>query len=224
MNGLTDTAIFILVFFAVIAGLIISFLAAKKQREELRNLAMQLWLNFTASDPFGIFMAYSFDCLNRGHSRHAENFIHGRLGNYDIKAFDYSYTTGNDKNKTTHYCSAVIMDTDVPLKPLAIRPENMFDRLAEMVGFDDIDFESEEFSRKFHVKSPDKKFAYDVIHPRMMEFLLKKSKWNIEILGRSVIIYNYKRFSVPEYKSAIDFANGFLGQFPDYLWKALRSS
>ncbi|MCZ6810529.1 MAG: hypothetical protein O7D97_00875, partial [Planctomycetota bacterium] len=55
---------------------------------------------------------------------------------------------------------------------LLIRREGMFDKLAGAFGFDDIDFESAEFSKRFYVKSPDKRFAYDVIHPRMMEFLL----------------------------------------------------
>ena len=46
------------------------------------------------------------------------------------------------------------------------------DKIAGALGFHDINFESSEFSRKFHIKCADKKFAYDVIHPRMMEFLL----------------------------------------------------
>jgi hypothetical protein len=48
-------------------------------------------------------------------------------------------------------------------------------------GYDDIDFESHEFSRKFCVRSKDKKFAYDVCHARMIEYLLANDDLNIEI-------------------------------------------
>ena len=40
-----------------------------------------------------------------------------------------------------------------------VRPEHVFDRLASFLGFDDIDFESVEFSKRFMVKFADRKFA-----------------------------------------------------------------
>ena len=54
-----------------------------------------------------------------------------------------------------------------------LRREGLFDRMAGALGFDDIDFESVEFSRRFHVKSSDKRFAYDLIDAGMMQFLLQ---------------------------------------------------
>ena len=42
----------------------------------------------------------------------------------------------------------------------------------EFFGHDDIDFESAEFSRNFYVKSSDRKWAFDILHARAMEFLL----------------------------------------------------
>ena len=43
-----------------------------------------------------------------------------------------------------------------------------------MFGYQDIKFESAEFSKTFCVRSPDKKFAYDVCNAKMMEYLLVK--------------------------------------------------
>jgi hypothetical protein len=50
---------------------------------------------------------------------------------------------------------------------LLIRREDIGDKLIGGLGFDDIDFESEEFSRDFWVKSDNRRHAYGVIHPRM---------------------------------------------------------
>ena len=62
--------------------------------------------------------------------------------------------------------------------------EGLFSKLAQAVGYDDIDFESAEFSRKFCVRSKDKRFAYDVCHPRLMEYLLANHDLTLEIDGQ----------------------------------------
>jgi len=41
----------------------------------------------------------------------------------------------------------------------------------------DIDLDSVEFTDAFVVKSPDKKFAYDICHPRMMDYLLRNPQF-----------------------------------------------
>ncbi len=56
---------------------------------------------------------------------------------------------------------------------LTIAPESFGLKIAEAFGVaNDIKFESAEFSRKFSVRSADKKFAYDVCNQQMMEYLL----------------------------------------------------
>jgi hypothetical protein len=69
---------------------------------------------------------------------------------------------------------------------ITITREGLFSKIAQAFGYDDIDFESHEFSRKFCVRSKDKKFAYDICHTRMMEFLLENDDLNIEIDGISL--------------------------------------
>jgi hypothetical protein len=64
---------------------------------------------------------------------------------------------------------------------LVISSEGFFSKIAQAFGYDDIDFESHEFSRKFCVRSKDKKFAYDVCNARMIEYLLANDDLTIEI-------------------------------------------
>jgi hypothetical protein len=64
---------------------------------------------------------------------------------------------------------------------LTITSEGIFSKIAQAIGYDDIDFESAEFSRRFCVRSKQKRFAYDVCHPRMMEHLLVNRDLSIEI-------------------------------------------
>jgi hypothetical protein len=51
-----------------------------------------------------------------------------------------------------------------------------------------IAFESAEFSHAFRVRSSDRKFAFDVCHPKMMEYLLVNQDLTIEIRGNAVAV------------------------------------
>ena len=158
-----------------------------------------------------------FGCLHRGHSRYAYNIASGTWKGRWLEAFDYRYVTGHGKDRSTHTFSAIIIRTDIPLKPLHIRSENAFDKLTEFFGADDIDFESDQFSREFHVKSPDKKWAYDVLHQRTMEFLLTQPKYSIEFDAQSIICWRNRRFNPQMREGAISVVEGILDRLPEYL-------
>ncbi|MBW7940651.1 MAG: hypothetical protein H3C63_18140 [Candidatus Omnitrophica bacterium] len=136
--------------------------------------------------------------------------------------FDRRYKTGSGKNETTHNFSAVMLDTGMPLQPLLIRQESFFDKVGEFLGFDDIDFESQEFSSKFFVKSPNKKWAYDILHQKAMEYLLLAPAFTIEFQGSTIMAYRDKRFSIADFDAALTVIQDLVQLFPDYLlreWK-----
>ena len=61
-----------------------------------------------------------------------------------------------------------------------------------------IEFESIEFNRRFFVSSPNRRWAYDVIHPRTMEFLLGSPPIAIEFGQGTVLACNVSTFSLHE--------------------------
>jgi len=159
----------------------------------------------------------AFDCLRRGHGRYAYNIVEGEWNGRRLSAFDYRYVTGSGKNQQTHHFSATILGSRVPLKPLRIRTENVFDRVTEFFGVDDIDFESAEFSREFHVRAPDKRWAYDVLHQRTLEFLLAMPRFSIEFDESNAIAWRDRRFYVGTFEAAISVVEGVLDRLPEYV-------
>ena len=223
---------FILIIIAVIAliiaGVIVKHKKAEGRRKELAGWAFSKGLNFSPGRDGSIDNRYSFKCLQRGSNRYGYNIIEGNLGNRPVCAFDYHYETHHTDSKgnrqtSHHYFSAVIVDSGLPLKPLFIREERLFDKLADFVGFNDIDFESAEFSKKFYVKSPDKKWAYDVLHQATMEFMLQSLQYDIEFLGRHVIAYRNKTFKAGYFEEALILVNGILDRLPESLIQELKS-
>jgi hypothetical protein len=210
----------ILVILLIGGGIAYALYAAAQRRKAMSEWAHRRDLAFNPSKTYDMDSRFpDFKCLHRGRSRHAHNIITGQLGGRGITAFDYRYTTGSGKNRTTHSFSAIIVTAPFPLKPLFIRREGFFDKVTEFFGADDIDFESAEFSRKFFVKSTDKKWAYDVIHQRMMEYLLTAPKFAIQFAGNSIIAWNKSKFTPDDFQSAFDLIEGMIQRLPEYLVK-----
>ena len=205
----------------VAAGAYWSYLQQKKRREALDALAGQLGWQFTAERDYDHDDQFAhFEIFRHGHSRFAYNTLRGSLEvdgrTWPAKMGDFHYkvTSSNGKTTTTHTYRFSYLILHLPfarVPDLLVRREGMFDALKSMMGFDDIDFESAEFSKRFFVKSPDKRFAYDVIHPRMMEFLLDRDVPTIDIEnGRCCISDGKHTWSPEEFRSRLEFAGRFL--------------
>jgi len=161
--------------------------------------------------------------LHRGENRYAYNILTGEWESHPVLAFDYHYqitTRTKSGTQTTHYNFTVVtMDVGFPVSDLLIRREGLFDKFVQLLGFEDIDFESAEFSRKFLVKSKDRKWAYDIIHVRLMEFLLETNPmFVIQMGGTSIAIYNArKRVAPDEYADHLEFCRKFVEFIPAYV-------
>jgi len=221
----------VLIFVAVVAIIgiaIIAHLQAAKRREAWRQLAQRLGCEFSPSDPFNIPKTFSQSFFQQGHGRKASNVLYGAIQGRALKCFDYRYKTGSGDNETTHSLTCLLLTPPIPFQPLSIRPESFLDRVGEFFGLDDIDFESDEFSRRFFVKCPDKKFAYDILHPRAMEFLMEWGKVSLEARSDSILFCSPQTnrvLNVPEeVQQLIQHGLRFLELIPNYLLEQAKGA
>ena len=114
------------------------------------------------------------------------------------------------------------MHSGLALKPLFVRGENLWDKMTSAFGFDDIDFESAEFSRKFFVKSPDRKWAYDVIHQETMELLIRAPRFSLEFAGPHAMAWRSSRFAPANFEYALALLDGVLRRIPTDIQRELR--
>jgi hypothetical protein len=194
------------------------FYASAQRRKALIAWAQAHGLTFRASRQRSLQERWpDFKCFHQGHSRYAYNLIEGDWEDAAFLGFDFHYTTGSGKNRSDHHFSAVVLSSPVPLKPLYLRREGLFDKVTEFFGLDDIDFESAEFSRTFYVKSPDKRWAYDVIHQRMMEYLLEAPQFSVQFGEGQVIAWRDRCFDPDDFGEAARFIRGIFDRLPDYV-------
>lgn len=225
-----ELVVLLFVAFAI-AAIVLGYLgyqAEQQRKAALQALASQHGWQFDSAhdhshdERFGHFSAFS-----RGKSRYAYNTLRGpvQIGDrqWPLQLGDYHYqTTSHDGKRThthTHRLSYLLVELPYVTTPeLIIRKENFFDRIAEFIGFDDIDFESAEFSRQFIVKSPDKRFAYDVIHPQMMEFLLHSDPPALEAArGYACLTRGERCWTIDDFQATLRWAAEFFEHWPRHL-------
>lgn len=218
-----QTLIFVLIGAAIVGLMIWQYYRNVQRRKELQAWAQANGMTFDRSRDSSLDGRYAaFGCLHKGSRRYGYNHLMGKWNARPFHGFDYHYETYSTDSKGRrqthhHHFSAVVLESEVPLQPLFIRPEGFFDRLTEMIGFDDIDFESAEFSKAFYVKAPDQRWAFDVIHQRAMEFLMDSPRFTIEMDGHHVIAFRDSRLSPDDYEAAADVIAGLLDGLPNYV-------
>lgn len=227
---------FVLIFLAMLTlvgvGIYFGHLAEKKRRQEMAALAQQLGWTFDPRKNGAFDSQYSqFGVFNQGHSRFAYNTMHGDVEidarRWQVSAGDYHYriTSGSGKNRSTRTYQFSYMIFHLPyltVPDLKIRQEGVFDKLTAMLGWDDIDFESAEFSNRFHVTSSDKRFAYDVVDPRMMSFLLDSSPPSVELGSNCCCLFDGKQCWTPdEFRRMLRWASEFFDRWPDHVTASL---
>jgi len=233
------------------AGLFVAYVirqaaAAEERRKrrlaEMRAFADGLGLGFSEQkDPYHDEHYAHFELFRQGFDRNAYNTIWGEIVHggrrFGINCGDFTYktretyTTTDSKGRTrtrtrivTHYFSYFILELDIPNIPdLLIRREGLFDRIAAAFGKDDIDFESAEFSRRYFIKCDNRKFAYDLIHPRMMEFMLQTRPGLIDLENNRICISSgYSTWPASQFPQTLDWLQQFMDLWPAYLIKDLE--
>ncbi len=194
----------VILFIGAFIGLaVLGFIMEKKRREAFALLAAQLGLQYTQEKDWNLANRYSFlDKLAQGSNRYAYNILSGKYQGQEVKVFDYHYETHSRDSKGRrkthhHHFSFFMLMLERQFPEVTIGPEGIFSKIAQAFGYDDIDFESHEFSRRFCVRAADKKFAYDFCHTRMMEYLLANPDLMVEIEGL-VLAVAFSRCLAPE--------------------------
>jgi len=216
-----------LVFVLIVVGGIVAFFfwkEEKKRRQRLLDWAERNHWQYDPGKRRGWERQYpAIKLFDKGHSRHGRNVISGHFKGFSVNCFDYQYTVGHGKNRSTHNHGVVALEVGHPLIPLQIRREHVLDKVGEFLGADDIDFESAEFSRKFYVKSVDKKWAFDVIHGRTMEYLLgSPSGYTINFGLAEIVVYRTGRCEPDQYEKAVKLANDLYDLIPDFALEQLK--
>lgn len=141
----------------------------------------------------------------------------GRWRQRPVKVFDIgnvSYQPYAIKISET----LVTVWTPYAMPQLRIWPEALADTLRQTLGEKDIDTESAEFNRAFCVRCEDPAWALEALTPQVMEMLLERPTFQIELHGQVMLLRRPgKRLAPDDLADALDLAGDLLDVLPKYL-------
>ncbi|HEX9823382.1 MAG TPA: hypothetical protein VGB51_03190 [Actinomycetota bacterium] len=214
--------IFLLVAAAGIGLAVLAWRAREKRRQAFRAFALAHGLEYAIDDPFGT-IDIPFGLFRKGDGRGIENVVWGRWREAPMRFFDHWYyeqsTDSKGHTSRTYYRqSCVLVEVAAQFPHLSITREGFFSRLADHLGFRDIEFESEDFNKAFQVGASERRFAFELIDARLMAWLLTLEWGMFEVLGSWALVYVKGRRAPAEFAPVIELAEAFRGRIPRAAW------
>ncbi|MEZ0326256.1 MAG: hypothetical protein ACAH95_10145 [Fimbriimonas sp.] len=162
-----------------------------------------------------------FTPFGQGHSWSLSNLLVGREDNADWYVFDYLYKTTHSTGKSTttvpHPTGVIAVRLPLSLPRLTMSPENVFSKIGNFLGMDELDFELEEFNKRYFVRCNDRKIAYDLLHPRMIDFLMQCPPRSWQIAGQYVVLTRNNYYDPEEIVELIEEVRKFISLIPKYV-------
>lgn len=219
-----------LFFVVVIVIMVMGAIASRKRREDLAALAAQRGWEYAERDDrwTGAFDGAPF---GTGHDRRATNVLTGQYDGRPFVSFDYVYytterSTDSEGRTTTrevaHRFGVTGLDMGAAFPALRVVPEGMVGRFFGRLTNRDIELESEDFNRAFTVTCPDRKFASDILHPRMMELLLQHPEAAFRLDGRWILDVEDGTVPLEAIEPRLARVDAIVDQVPDFVWKEVR--
>ncbi len=206
----------------VLAGLTVLVVWLVRRRQKaIEAFAVQRGWHYTRKDTDlpHLLAGRGLELFGWGHRKKALHVMSGRSKDGDVpfRVFQYQYTTGGGRNEQTHHHLVALVSMPVFAPGLTLTKEHLLHKVWDAVGGEDIDFESAEFSKRYWVKCPNRKFAYDVIDARMMDYMLDLPHREWEWLGEDLVVYRTGGLRLDRLEPLLEMGLGFRKRIPRHV-------
>jgi len=173
----------------------------KKRVEALAQVAGDLRLVFTPEGDETLMSGHgSFHLFSQGHSKKIKNLMRGTVGDLNVALFDYEYTVGGGKHRHTLSQTVISLQLRGRMLPaFSMRPEQVWHKVGSMMGYQDIDFESNpDFSKKYLLRGRDEAAVRSIFTNRVLMFFESEPGLCVEAEGRTLVVYRHSAKVKPE--------------------------
>lgn len=158
-----------------------------------------------------------------GENRKVRDVITGGFQGYELLSFVYSYETSSTdtnghRSKTTHTFHVLTLQLPAYLPDLEVTPESVGSRLATAFGKVDLDVESDEFNKRFAVRASDLAVGHAILHPRLVERLLRRGRVSWRIQGTTLMTWAPGRTDLRLLDDRIAMLTAIAGSVPRHVW------
>jgi hypothetical protein len=169
----------LLVILLLVVGVPVAYLQFRARQKRVAGaaaLARRIGFTFSASDDERI-VAMPFELFSKGGGREVSLVVSGTHNQIPMRLFDYMYydessTAQGGRTRQYHRFTCAIATIPAACPRLNVGHENFFSRLGDHLGLTDVQFEYDDFNRRFRVKCDDQRFAFSLLDGNMMQWLL----------------------------------------------------
>jgi hypothetical protein len=159
-----------------------------------------------------------------GRMRRARHVLRGSIGGRPCLAFEYTFRhrvpggpQGPAEAVATWTVAAVAMPVRMPR--IVVARLGPIGRIAAALGRQSVEFESEDFNRRFRVRSDDPRTASDVLHPRMMAALLEGPFYDFRMESTDALSCWPGRMRLDEVDDRLRFLSRVVDGVPGFVWR-----
>ena len=188
---------FISITAAFIIALVVIFVLIRyysgKRAEALRQLAQTMNFTFSPKGDATLLAALSgFHLFSQGQSRKYSNVLSGKYHGISIMILDYQYTTGGGEDAHTWRQTVLAIESDKLLLPnFVLRPEGLFDKIGNVFGYKDIDYELyPKFSKQYFLRGKNTQSVRNIFSDSTIQYYEQHPGLSTEGEGNRFICYN----------------------------------
>lgn len=217
--------LFIIVVLAAVAGLgYWGWKAEQERRRKFEEWARRQGWSYSHERDRAMYQRFAFlNRLRQGSDRYTFDVLEGTWEGRTAQAFNFHFSTTSSNGKTTqthhHHLGVVMLRIERAFPEVAVHPESFLHRFGQAFGRGDIDFESAEFSRRFEVRSKDKKLAYDFCNSGMIEYLLQHPRTALELEANVLAVFQNGRLGAEDLGPHLHHLAAIRERMPDYLFR-----
>lgn len=221
------STVWLFVIAAVIAAAYFyyTFVMNKKRRAAFQAFVAQRGWNYAERDDKLVGLS-ARDPFGEGFGRRAEHVITGQFRGRPMVAFEYIYKTeegsGDNRRTVTHHYTVVNVKTPADRPLLQVGREGIGSKILGAVGKKDLQLESEEFNKRFHIKCENDKFAYDVLHPRTMQWMLEDPRFQdqpFRFERNNLMCFRKGKLETEAIDGYANYLCDIVERVPEFVWK-----
>ena len=214
--------IFVLFIALFATAIVISIVLDRKRTEAIKQLAATMGFDYREHPQTYLpDTIWQFDLFNKGRNRRLKHLIQGTQEEAIVSVSDYQYTTGTQKNRTTHNQTVVFIESDrFNLPNFLLIPENIFHKVGNVFGYKDIDFDSHpEFSSQYLLKGTDEESIRSLFHDGILNIYQRHPGTSTEGLDTLLIYYRKgQRFKPDQWQNLLNEAIEAYEQFSQHYY------
>jgi len=169
-------------------------LTARQQR--LKDFGKEIGWRFKTNSVFELPLLEAFPFFRRKTIDHAYNVFQGVHKGVQTKLMDVEFYDGEFIAREVYKHTVLILSPNIPIPRFRLDKERIFDRIAGMAGFEDIDIEGHvDFSRRFKLKGKNVKKIKSFFNSDLVLFFESHPYYHLESDGKNILILKGNRIS-----------------------------